>query len=60
MINVSVEHTQQLESALSVALYQIDRHCMSENQVDALRQLRDHLRHALETERPHGIKGVIA
>jgi len=63
MVNVSVEHAQQLAAALAYVLEEDGEPSaldgMTDNEADALRELHRTLRHALQTERPHGIKGVL-
>ena len=67
MVNVSVEEAQQLLAALEllarVYLTQPDHiapdHILTSNQRDAFEQMTNTLQHALNTARPHGIKGVL-
>jgi ribosomal protein S7 len=54
MVNMSVEEAQQLREALSW----VQTGDLTANQASALEDLARTLEHALQTERPHGIKGA--
>ncbi len=58
-VHMSVEEVQQLSSMLDLYMAKcgLPDGC-DRNQICALEDLKRELKHALETDRPHGIRGV--
>lgn len=58
-VHLTVEEVQQLNSMLDLYMEKcgLPDGC-DRNQIAALADLKNHLKHVLATERPHGVKGV--
>lgn len=58
-VHMTVEEVQQLSSVLDLYMQKSGFDGFDRNQIAALEDLKNHLKHVLATDRPHGIKGVI-
>ncbi len=58
MVNMSVEEVGQLMTALNACMPSAAGTNMTDNAFSALADLRRTLLHALETDRPNGLKGA--